>query len=152
MAEFEDFAEYSSYEYVEEESNQEQPFPDIDALPDDIFNDDSQLFHHFQQPEEDVKESLTPPPEPVYPDNSTAFCLSLNQSRKLLHESFGISASSLRYKPVPGLVILPLKDYNLIRKDDRHNRTLPHIIIIPNDENFNVAHPECAQFIQILNN
>ena len=72
MSEFEDFAEYSSYEYVEEESTPDLQLPDIDALPDDILNDDSQLFHHFQQPEEDVKESLTPPPEPVYPDNSTA--------------------------------------------------------------------------------
>ena len=145
MSEFEDFGD-SSYEYYEEDSNNS-----IDQIPDDILNDDSQLFHHFQQPEEDVQESLTPPPESVYPDNSTAFCTSLHQSRRLLHEVFNISSSSLRYHPVPGLVILPLKDYNLIRKDDRHNRTLPHIIVLPNDENFNVAHPECAKFIELLN-
>ena len=149
MSEFEDFGEYSSYEYPEEELTGSSN--ELDDIPDDILNDDSQLFHHIQQSKEDNEELLTPPPESIYPDNSTAFCNHLNQSRKLLLETFGVHPSSLRYKPIPGVIILPLKNYNLIRKDDRHNRTCPHIIAIPNDENFNVVHPELSHFIQLLN-
>ena len=141
MSEFEDFGD--SYSYEEEYS---EPIIPVEYNLDD----DSQMFHSDQLNEKPIEEILEPPPIPVYDDNSTAFCTSIEQARNFISKSFNIHPSSLRSAPIVGLVILSIKDYNLIRKDHRHNRTLPHLLVVPVGDNFQLAHPEFAQCIQIL--
>lgn len=145
MADFSDFAEY-------EESYEEFPDVEYDCEMDEPFlSDDSEMFHRDQlneKPEEKVSE---PPPESIYPDNSVAYCVSLNQSKEFLQNNFGISTNSLRFNNIPGIIILSLKDYNLIRKDHRNHRKLPHLLICPSGPDFPVIHSDFAQAIQILN-
>ena len=117
----------------------------------DYFSDDSQMFHHHQLNEGDSSSADLPIPEISIPDPSIAICNSLDQSKQLIQERFDIDPSSLRSHPIPGIVILPLKDINLIRKDTRHNRVLPHILVFPAGDNFNLVHSDFAQCIQILN-
>lgn len=61
-----------------------------------------------------------------------------------------MDSHSLRANNVPGLIVLPLKDLSLVRKDDRSHRPNPNFIVLPSDENFNVIHPDLAQMIDIL--
>lgn len=138
--------EDSSYEY---EFN---PY-DSDTFPDEqfILEDESQMFHRDQLHEEhSYQDNITVPPVDI-PDDAIAICHSLDQSKQLIQKCFGVSPTALRHHPVPGIVIIPLKDINLIRKDNRHNRILPHIMVFPAGENFELVHSDFAQAIQILN-
>ena len=109
------------------------------------------MFHSHQLNEDNSSSADLPIPEVSIPDPSIAICNSLNQSKQLIQERFNIDPSSLRSHPIPGIVILPLKDINLIRKDTRHHRVLPHILVFPAGDNFNLVHQDFAQSIQILN-
>jgi len=127
--------DYYSYEFSEPEFN-----PEYDV--------------RYEPP---VFEDSNPPPtldellsDPVIPDPAIAICNSLDQSKKLIQEHFGVPSAALRSHPFPGLVILPLKDINLIRKDNRSQRKQSMILIIPSGENFEIAHSDLAQMIHIL--
>ena len=109
------------------------------------------MFHRDQLHEGHSSSSSIPFPQVNIPDPAVAICHSLDQSKQLIQERFNIDPSSLRSHPVPGLVILSLKDINLIRKDTRNHRVLPHILVLPAGENFELVHSDFAASIQILN-
>lgn len=121
--------------------------------------DDNPLFNYdIQYNDPSIQSDETPCPEidelipdPVIPDPAVAVCHSLDQSKQLIQNRFGINTSSLHSHPIPGLVILPLKDINLIRKDHRNNRKLNHILVIPEGENFQLIHNDFVQCLNILN-
>ena len=137
-----------SYEY-EFNPYDSDTYPDPDSSL--ILDDESQMFHRDQLHQNNFAESNIPVPEVSIPDPAIAICYSLDQSKQLIQERFGISPSALRSNPIPGIVIIPLKDINLIRKDCRHNRVLPHIMVFPAGENFELVHKDFAQSIQSLN-
>lgn len=122
---------------------------DYDSLT-DYFSDDSQAFHHDQFKDLSYSETPEPLPPPSIPDPSIAISNSIDQSRQLIQSKFNFDCSSLRHHNVPGIVILPLKDFNLIRKDDRHGRILKHILVIPAGNDFQVIHKDFAQAILVL--
>lgn len=139
------YDDYSGYEFNPYDSDS---WPEPDSSP--ILEDDSQMFHRDQLHETSTQEILEPPPIPVYDDNSTALCTSIDQSRQFIHQNFGLSPSSLRSSPLVGLVILSIKDYNLIRKDHRNNRKFPHLLVVPNGKDFQLVHKDFEQCINIL--
>ena len=145
----------SSDSYYEDSYEYEFNPYDSDSWPDNmsspILDDDSQMFHRDQLHEGNSAPSSLPLPQVAIPDPSIAICYSLDQSKQLIQERFGVSPSALRSHPIPGIVIIPLKDINLIRKDSRNNRVLPHIMVFPTGENFQLIHNDFAQSIQILN-
>lgn len=116
-----------------------------------ILEDESQMFHRDQLHEVHPVTSNIPIPQVNIPDPSIAICHSLDQSKQLIQERLGVSPSALRSHPIPGIVIIPLKDINLIRKDSRNNRVLNHIMVLPAGENFKLVHPDFAQCIETLN-
>lgn len=138
----------TSSEYYEYEFN---PY-DSDSYPDPFtsFIDEEDRHSHSQHSISTSPSNINIP-EADIPDPSIAICYSLDQSKQLIQKRFGVSPSTFRSKPIPGIVVLPLKDINLIRKDNRYNRILPHIIVFPTGENFNLVHQDFAQSIQILN-
>ena len=144
MSEFSDFSNSSLYD----DSYDSDPMNDVSYS---LLSDESQMSQLNEFNEGPIEEILEPPPLPVYDDNSTAFCTSIDQSRKFILQNFGLSPSTLRNSPIIGLVILSIKDYNLIRKDHRNNRKFPHVLVVPNGDNFQIAHPDFTQCISILN-
>lgn len=90
-------------------------------------------------------------PQATIPDPSVAICFSLEQSKQLIEDRFHCPSASLRCHNVSGIVVIPLKDINLIRKDTRHKRFLPHMIVFPTGDDFQTLHPDFAQSINILN-
>ena len=146
MTEFSDFSEY-------EESYEEIPMVDYDYQMDEepLLSDDSQMFHRDQLHEESIEEVNESPPQSIYPDNSVAFCTSLSQSKEFLHKNFGISTSQLRSINIPGIVVLSIKDYNLIRKDHRNHRIFPHLLVCSTGPDFSIIHTDFAQAIELLN-
>lgn len=136
--------------YVDYDLNaSDTSYYDYDELS-DYFSDDSQAFHHDQLQDISNTETPEPIPPPSIPDPSIAISNSIDQSRQLIQSKLNIDPSSLRHRNVPGIVILPLKDFNLIRKDARHGRTFKHILVIPSGENFTVIHQDFAQAISAL--
>ena len=116
----------------------------------DYFSDDSQMFHHDQLNEVNDSKVSLPLPEISVPDPSIAICHSIEQSQQLIQEQFNRSSSTLRTDPIPGIVVLPLKDFNLIRKDHRSNRQFTHLLVTPAGENFPLVHTDFAQAIEFL--
>ena len=132
-----DFYDYDSYEFSE---------PDVDFQYDLQYADT--LEPQADQPSDIIDELI---PDPVIPDPAIAICHSLDQSKELVQATFGIPANTLRSNPIPGLVVLPLKDLNLIRKDNRSNRTQSMALILPVGDHFSVIHPDLAQLLEVLN-
>lgn len=132
-----DSYEYDSYEFSE---------PDLDFQYDLQYAD---TFEPQADQSSDIIDELLP--DPVIPDPAIAICHSLDQSKELVQATFGIPAYSLRSHPIPGLVVLPLKDLNLIRKDNRSNRTQSMALILPVGDHFSVIHPDLAQLLEVLN-
>ena len=145
----------SESSYYEEDYDYEFNPYDSDSWPDPmsspILEDESQMFHRDQLHSQHSAPADLPLPEVSIPDPSIAICHSLEQSKQLIQKRFNIDTSSLRSHPIPGIVIIPLKDINLIRKDSRNNRVLPHIMVFPAGENFELIHSDFAQAINILN-
>ena len=94
--------------------------------------------------------NLPEPPRPIIYDDSVALFNTVSESKNAVREITGMDSHSLRSNNVPGLIVLPLKDLSLVRKDDRSNRPNPNFIVLPSGENFNVIHPDLAQMIDIL--
>ena len=137
-----------SYEY-EFNPYDSDSWPESESSP--ILEDESQMFHRDQLNKVHTSPTYKSIPQVDIPDPSIAICHSLDQSKQLLQERFNISPSALRSRPIPGIVIIPLKDINLIRKDTRFNRVLHHIMVFPSGDNFELVHPDFAQSIKLLN-
>ena len=136
--------EFPDYEY-------EEDYTYYDDEISDYFSDDSQNFHRDQLKEKTSSQTIKPLPPVSIPDPSVAICYSLDQSKALIQKRFGVNSNSLRTHPYPGIVIMALKDINLIRKDHRLGRAFPHILITPDGEQFPLIHKDFAQCIAILN-
>lgn len=128
---------YDSYEFSEPENDFQY---DIEYATPALSSPDQSF---------DIFDELVP--DPVIPDPAIAICNSLDQSKELVQATFGIPANSLRSSSVSGLVVLPLKDLNLIRKDNRSNRTQRVALILPVGENFSIVHQDLAQLVEVLN-
>lgn len=137
-----------SYEY-EFNPYDSDSWPEVNSSSN--LDDESQKPHHDQLHEGHSAPPSIPLPQVNITDPSVAVCYSLDQSKQLIQERFGVSPSALRSISIPGIVVIPLKDINLIRKDTRHNRILPHIMVFPAGENFQLIHKDFAQSIQLLN-
>lgn len=124
---------------------------DSDSWPEPILEDESQMFHRDQLRQSQFTPPTPPVPEAVIPDNSIAVCHTLDQSKELIQATTGVNPSSLRSSSISGIVIIPIKDINLIRKDHRSNRNLPNILVLPVGEDFQLRHPDFAYAIQTLN-
>lgn len=133
--------DFSPYDY--------DSWPEPSSSP---ISDDEPQSHQPHQP--DQIQPTAPPPslsEVVVPDPSVAICNSIDQSKQLIQTNFGIHPSSLRSSNLSGIAIIPLKDLNLIRKDNRFNRNLPNIIVLPTGDDFHLVHPDFAFAVQTLN-
>ena len=115
-----------------------------------FFDENSQIFssHHINENERDP-DPLTMS-EDARPNDSIAFSTSIDHSKQLIFKTFGIHSHQLRTHPIPGLVVMPLKDFGLIRKDHRHHRSFPHFLVLPVGDNFPMIHPDFAQAIEKL--
>lgn len=140
------YDDYSEYELNNYDS---ESWPEPTSSP--ILEDESQMFHRDQLHKSQSASFDLPLPQISIPDPAIAICHSLDQSKQLIQKRFNIDPSSLRSHSIPGIVILSIKDINLIRKDTRNNRVLPHILVLPAGENFQLVHSDFAQCIQILN-
>lgn len=122
--------DYSYYSFEEES------IPEVNyTLPD--------TFHDPQPP--------TPPPETPEGDTSIVRFHSINSSRDFIQNNLGVPPSQLRNAQLPGIVILRLSDYSLLRNDSRCHRLVPHLFVVANTEDFPQRHPEFAAAIQVLN-
>lgn len=127
--------------------------------------DDWDLEEEFSQPElsysddqnyliqdiEYAQPSTSPPVEVPDDEPNIAFSTSINQSKHFLFENLNISPSSLHSRHVPGLIILRLEDFAVIRNDQRNNREIPHILIGPPSEEFLNQHPDFKNSFIALN-
>lgn len=120
------------------------------AYYDDYYSSSSffeELSEESSQPEEISDVNI---PQPVVCDPSIVFCENIEQSKKLLEQQMGTSINRSKLRNVTGLLILPLKDINLIRKDGRHLRELPNILVVPSSDDFIQLHSELATCIQMI--
>lgn len=131
---------------------------DSDYNSDDIFLDEptqsKQPKSHTTNLNDSHVSFKTPLPIPQIdiPDPSIAICHSLEQSQELIKKQFGVDPNHLRTSDINGLVIIPIKDLNLIRKDTRNHRIFHHILVFPFGENFDLVHTDFKQSIEILKN
>ena len=93
-----------------------------------------------------------PVPQVDIPDPSIAICHSLEQSQQLIKDKFGVDPNHLRSSDIHGVVVIPIKDLNLIRKDNRNHRIFNHILVFPFGDNFDLVHTDFKNSIEILNN
>lgn len=121
------------------------------------FEDDVPIESYLEEETINERSSSQPspqdipkPPSPSILSDAIALFHSINQSKKALREITGMDTPSLRTHNVPGLIVLPIKDFSLVRNDTRSNRKLDHFIILPNSEDFQRGHPDLAQMIDLL--
>lgn len=76
-------------------------------------------------------------------DNNVAMCHSLAESKSIIANRLNLDPKRIRNYPVEGLVVMHLRDFNLIRNDSRNARGFFHIIVIP-DTDFGMLHPDFA--------
>lgn len=126
---------------------------------DSSYFDDRMLMD--SQPREDISihavedqlhhQTPSPPVEVANDDDRIAFSLSVNQSRLFLQNTLGISHNALRSSHVPGLVILRLEDFNVIRDTSSRNREVPHFLYLANPADNDEFHPELDRMFTFLN-
>ena len=66
---------------------------------------------------------------------SVFFSDNIDNSKRFVQQILNNRSRQLHITHTPGLVILPIQDFNLIRNDTRHNRVIRHLIIFPHLEN-----------------
>ena len=130
------FSDDSNY-YSEEESYDIQYSPPVFSDPTSDIDVMSLL-----DDEEPIQDNI--PPQSASDDPNIARSTSILQSKHFLEESLGISMRDLRVHHIPGLVILRLEDFALIRDVSRLHRAVPHLIIGPPDQQFLDNHPDFA--------
>lgn len=133
-----------------EDSMQVHFFSDGDDAEYYSYSDEPPGFEHNNEIEgERDFDPLTVSSDDI-PDDAIAFSTSIDHSKQLIFKTFGIHTSKLRTHPIPGLVVMPLKDFGLIRKDHRHHRSFPHLLVLPVGDNFQMNHPDFAKAMEKL--
>lgn len=126
------FNPYDSDSYPESEDLYQVPSSDTicSNIESVIINNESPLQG---RPINHIETSLESP--------SIVMSDSIQQSRGYIQQVLGNPGSQLHLLHTPGLVILPIQDFNLIRNDTRNNRIIRHLIIFPHlDPNFERDH------------
>lgn len=103
-------------------------------------------------------EQSTPPSSQVSDSNyqianndpSIIFSSNIDQTKTFLRDHLNLPISSLRTVHPPGLVILRLEDFALIRNDSRCSRIIKHILYIPTPGS-ELKHPDFNTSVQVLN-
>ena len=85
------------------------------------------------------------PAQSAADDPNIAISTSIAQSKKFIEDNLGVSMRDLRVTHIPGLVILRLEDFALIRDVSKLHRAVPHLIIGPPNEEFLYQHPDFAK-------
>lgn len=136
MSEEYEYDYYSSYDY--------DPWDTLASSPpsEDINIHDIETELH--------PETTSPPVEVDNNDDRVAFSLSINQSRLFIQDHLGISHHALRANHVPGLVILRLEDFALIRDTTQRHRQIPHLLYLANPSDNDELHPELNYIAQFL--
>lgn len=112
-----------------------------------IYSSPSYEYEYFSQEEEDIPDDIenrNAHPRPSSPkviaaDNDSDIFLSesINQSKVFLERKLGIPSTRLSKVKPPGLVILRLEDFCTLRNQcSTHKKPTPHIIVIPQSNNF----------------
>lgn len=83
-------------------------------------------------------------------DPSIVFSSSIDQTRSFIRKNLNLSVSSLRSTHAPGLVILRLEDFALIRNDSRCSRIIKQILYIPTPGS-QERHPDLHTALNVLN-
>lgn len=139
-----------SYSYEEDISDgyvfDYHPITDPEYLEqhNNISFDESQALHDTLHPQ-----SPSPPVQPSEDNPNIVYSESLNESRKFLSEVFHVDPSSFKRFHIPGLIILRLEDYGLLRNDSRSSRVIPHLLINA-DPNGLVSNPDFVTALQAL--
>lgn len=133
------FNPYDSDSYPEpEESNSSQSSLDTRANVESVIINNESPLH--RRPQNHIETSV----------ESAAIVMSssIQQSRGYIQQVLNNPNSQLHQLHTPGLVILPIQDFNLIRNDTRNNRVIRHLIIFPHlDPNFNRDHIDFSNSI-----
>ena len=114
---------------------------DSDTFPDqeddDLIIQQMEHFLNEQPPTEFIDQHIQ-----TSPDNPSIFQSdSIELSRQFIQQVINNPSPILHNMHTPGLVILPIQDFNLIRNDTRNNRVIRHIIVFPTlDPNFERDH------------
>ena len=127
---------------------------DSDTFPDEDIPDaypDPLIFPPSHQPHESSSNSSD---LEVATDSSSIYRSdSIERSRQFIQQVLGNPGPNLHILHTPGLVILPIQDFNLIRNDTRNNRVIRHLIIFPHlDPNFERDHYDFVNSIINLYN
>lgn len=141
----EDDAFYDDSYYYEEDYS--EPNYEVTYADPGFEIDIPQLIEALDEPNSNENETI---PEICPDDNHIAFSNSINQSREFISQNLGIHPSNLRQHHVPGLIVLRLEDFCIIRNESRNNRTVPHIIVSPPDDEFIQNHPDFAACFSTL--
>ena len=109
-----DYSEETYYDdyYYEEDSN--EPLYDLTYDDPGIDIDVNEIINYIDESATTETENA---PELCPDDNNIAFSTSINQSREFISRNLGINPSSLRQHHVPGLIILRLEDFCIIRNE-----------------------------------
>lgn len=110
-----------------------------------------EVFYDPTQAQTTAPSPVTPPPQPADNDPSVVKFYSINSSRQYIQTNLNIQPNQLRQLDLPGLVILRMSDYSLLRNDSRCHRIVPHLFVVANTDDFISRHPEFATCIQVLN-
>lgn len=94
--------------------------------------------------------SNSPPPQIDNSDPAIAYSTSIRQSRLLLSSCFGTDSYHMRNNPIPGLVVLRIQDFGLLRDDSRCHRVVPHLLINLNNTD-PMRHPDFINALNVLN-
>lgn len=84
-------------------------------------------------------------------DPSIIFSSNINQTKTFLRDRLNLPISSLRTTHPPGLVILRLEDFALIRNDSRCSRIIKHILYVPT-QGSELRHPDFNTAVNFLIN
>lgn len=128
-----DCAEYSSYEYELSQGSEESSQYESSGDQSEPQSDGTQY--------QDIQIA----------EQSIAFCNDVDEAKLLVRKTFGAISNRTKDRKYNGIVILPLDDITLIRKDTRNRRKTKMLLVIPGFEGFYQAHPDFAQAINLLN-
>lgn len=128
-----DCAEYSSYEYELSQGSESSSQEGLQSEQSEPIEDESQ------------------PTNIQIAEQSIAFCTDVEEAKTLVRRTFGSISKRTKDRKYNGIIVLPLDDITLIRKDTRNRRKAKMLVVVPGFEGFNDAHPDFAQAINILN-
>lgn len=140
------YSDELDYDFYEEESS--SPIVDYDRSFHDTPGED--IFTLLDNDESSQHQTNSPPPQVNNDDNTIAVSTSINQTRHFVQQNFGLPISAFRSRPIPGLIILRIKDISSVRNEQRRSIKIPHLLYCPSTDQQSF-HPELDYIEQLLN-